>query len=149
MQPTKEVNEPWVWCKPKKQVVKNPSKVGKWMIFVDLDKLDDVWGIVKENTEKGNLGILSKCATNAPTPTKFNKKVICVYTYDYDDLQDVAIIGYRLFNLIGDLTNLINYKTDEATYNNDKSSKYTIYKNFVDSLSEKDFVDNFSKRYGV
>ncbi len=71
----------------KKDYPTHTSNGGKWLIFVPLSEIDNVWVKIMHATEKGKLGSSSKVATaklnpNARDP---NTKVICVYTYDWTD----------------------------------------------------------------
>jgi hypothetical protein len=88
---------------------------GKWLLFVSIDNIDTVWKKIKLATENGLLGESSKVATAKPSPlaTKDNLKVICIYTYDYTDKEDVMRIREEL-RKIG-VTNKIPYKTNNAT----------------------------------
>ena len=61
------------------------------------------------------LGEESKVSTakENPNTNDSNKKVICVYTYDYTDKEDVMKIREALRNI--GIKNKIPYKTDNAT----------------------------------
>lgn len=54
------------------------------LIFVDPEKVDEVWAKIKKAEEEGKLGDSAKVATAKPNPLpgKSDAKVICVYTYD-------------------------------------------------------------------
>jgi hypothetical protein len=88
---------------------------GKWLVFVSVDNVDVVWGKIKLATETGLLGGVSKVATARPSSNATNKnvKVICVYSYDHTDKDDVTRIRQEL-RKIG-IENKIPYKTDNAT----------------------------------
>jgi hypothetical protein len=88
---------------------------GKWLIFVPLDELDDAWAKIKKATEEGLLGDSSKSATALPNPNAVapTKQVICVYTYDSEDREDVMRVRQALRDL--GFTRPIPYKTDKAT----------------------------------
>ena len=94
---------------------------GKWLIFVSLDQLEVLWAKIKHSTEEGKLGSSSKVATakQNPNAADSSKKVICVYTYDWTDKQDVMRIRLELREL--GVTLKIPYKADEDTY----AGKYT------------------------
>ena len=79
------------------------------------DEVDAVWRIIAEATEAGNLGSESKVSTamtgfDGSPPTKH---VICVYTYDWMDVEDVRRIRAELRSL--GIVTRIPYKTDEDT----------------------------------
>ena len=91
-------------------------------MFVPSKKTDEVWNMIKFATESGRLGNSSKVATAKYNPNARDRstKVICVYTYDYEDEEDVMRVREELRRLGFD--NKIPYKTDEATL----SGKYQV-----------------------
>ncbi len=88
---------------------------GKWLIFVPVLQVDEVWAKIKLATEEGRLGSSAKVATAKPNPNATNPdiKVICVYTYDWTDRGDVIRVRRELRRL--GITARIPYKTDEDT----------------------------------
>ena len=88
---------------------------GKWLIFVPVAQIDEVWAKVKDATEKGLLGGSAKVATGKPNPNATNPgaKVICVYTYDWTDEEDVRRVRGAIREL-GIVAN-IPYKADNDT----------------------------------
>src|SRR2546421_10072735 len=64
---------------------------GKWLVFVPVPEIDEVWTRVKHATEQGLLGNSAKVSTAAQNPNakSADGKVICVYTYDWADEHDV------------------------------------------------------------
>ena len=101
------------------------------MIFVPLSLVDAVWEKIRRATEEGKLGDSSKVATarSNPSATNSNTKVICVYTYDWADENDVKRIREELRQL--GVTSKIQYKADHETYSgiyanrgNKRISKY-------------------------
>ena len=104
---------------------------GKWLVFVPVPQIDEVWAKVKLATEKGMLGSSAKVATARPNPNAKNpdSRVICVYTYDWTDEEDVRRVRQEL-RVLG-ITSKIPYKADEDTYagryairGHDRISKY-------------------------
>jgi hypothetical protein len=113
----------WIYSIRKKGEYPKPTvRSGKWLIFVDKKDVDEVWAKIKKVTEEGTLGDSSKVATAKPNPhaTDPNKKVICVYTYDWTDEKDVQRVRKELGRL--GITNKIPYKADEDTL----AGKYRI-----------------------
>jgi Domain of unknown function (DUF1917) len=113
--PSQIQDDYWVSARARKNRVPFTERSGKWLIFVPLDELDDAWAKIKKATEAGLLGNSSKAATalsnpNAADPTK---RVICVYTYDSDDREDVMRVRQALRDLGFDRP--MPYKTDLAT----------------------------------
>ena len=80
-----------------------------------MTETDFWWEKVKEATENGLLGNHSKVSTARPNPnaTDANTKVICVYTYDSDDEEDLMRVRDELEKL--GVTWKIPYKTDQKT----------------------------------
>lgn len=94
---------------------KSTERNGKWLIFADLMDVDEIWDKIKAAVEDGRLGSSAKVATAKPNPNAIdpNKRVICVYTYDWTDEKDVKRIREELRNL--GITNKLPYKSDEDT----------------------------------
>lgn len=65
----------------------SPLNVGKWMLFIPVNNIDDIWKTIKRETEIGNLGISAKVSTMLENPNALNNniKLICVYTNDYEN----------------------------------------------------------------
>ncbi len=113
----------WVYAMRKKgDYPKKTIRSGKWLIFVPFSEVDEWWDLIKIFTENGFLGNASKVATARPNPNArdANMKVICVYSYDSDDKQDVMRIRGELKKL--GIIQKIPYKPDKATL----ERKYSI-----------------------
>jgi hypothetical protein len=113
----------WIHAKSEKsKYPKSTERSGKWLIFVNLSEIDEVWDKIKKATEKGELGDSAKVATAKTNPNATNPatKVICVYTYDWTDEIDVKRVREEL-RILG-ITNKIPYKADEDTL----SGKYRV-----------------------
>ncbi len=119
----------------------NQYKVGKWLIFIDIKELDKTWKIIRKATENGNLGIGAKAATAKPNPYAIsqNEKVICVYTYNWLDIDDVYRVEKEL-RKIG-INSTIFYKTDDDSI--ERNYKITGAKGISKYISKK--VDNYSE----
>lgn len=91
------------------------ERSGKWIISTPNAEIDAKWKVVKEATLNGKLGKESKVSTMKINPIAKNldEKVICVYTYDWTDKQDVFRIRGEL-KILG-FNSPIFYKTDEDT----------------------------------
>jgi len=114
--PSEETKVYWIYAYRKKDHYPRPTENnGKWLIFVDITNIDEVWMKIKNATEEGKLGLASKVATakHDPSGKEYKEKVICVYTYDWTDEKDVMRIREELRNL--GITHKIPYKTDEDT----------------------------------
>jgi hypothetical protein len=88
---------------------------GKWMLFTNPAEHDDVWTKIREATVAGGLGCAAKAATAKGNPLQDDSQALltCVYTYDYEDLEDVGRVLVALRNL--GFTGRTSYKTDEDT----------------------------------
>lgn len=113
----------WIFAERKEGKYPLPTlNCGKWLVFVDVERVDETWSKIKKATEKGKLGNSTKVATAKPNQfaTNPDTKVICVYTYDWTDENDVKRIREEL-RKVG-ITNKIPYKADEDTL----SGKYRV-----------------------
>ena len=131
--PSNETQTYWIYAWNKHLVQNDTNRGGKWLIFVALRDLDQTWKLIKKETEEGLLGICAKTATAKENPIAQSSaaKVICVYTYDAADEDDVIRVRERL-RQIG-FTKKLHYKTNEATLAGKyahsvpgKVSKYTM-----------------------
>jgi len=88
------------------------TKVGKWLLFENKERIDELWRIVSSETIKGQLGVSAKVSTFL-NPNTTKSYMICVYTADYTNLDDVNQVRQQLREL--GITQKIPYKTDSAT----------------------------------
>src|SRR5438132_3440221 len=74
------------------------THAGKWLLFVDRGNIDEVWRKIAGAIAAGRLGAEGKVSTARPNPhaRKPGKHVICVYTYDWRDTDDVMSIRQEL-----------------------------------------------------
>ncbi len=86
---------------------------GKWLLFIPEVHADEVWAQVRDAVTAGSLGRLAKCAT-AGQDHPGGKVVMCVYTEDCRDLDDVKRVLSELRSL--GHSGRLNYKEDLATY---------------------------------
>jgi hypothetical protein len=106
------------WLHAARQIGDYPAATensGKWLVFVPLSQIDEVWANIKLATEEGRLGSSAKVATARANPTAADdKKVVCVYTYDWTDEGDVKRLREELREL--GITWKIPYKADQDTF---------------------------------
>jgi len=88
---------------------------GKWLIFKENEEIDKWWLIIKHAVEEGKLGRYAKVSTALKNPIarSEDQKVICVYTYNYNDKEDTFRIREVLRKL--GITEKISYKADVMT----------------------------------
>lgn len=114
--PSLVTDDYWVYAERKTGVYPTATeRSGKWLIFVPLPNIDAVWERVRAATEAGKLGDSAKTATAMQNPNAVDqtKKVICVYTYDWQDKEDVMRIRAELRNI--GISWKIPYKADVDT----------------------------------
>lgn len=90
------------------------DRVGKWVVTIDEQDLDEAWREIRTALLAGKLGQSAKCRTAMRHPflEPDGKTVICVYTYDSLDAKD----RNRVLRMLGNLGfQDCRYKTDEET----------------------------------
>lgn len=88
---------------------------GKWLIFLSLDRLDDMWTKIANDVFRSKLGPSAKTRTKLTVDGLYSgqDRVICVYANDYRDRDDVMRIRERLRQR--GVIWKIPFKTDNAT----------------------------------
>ncbi|KAL2279108.1 hypothetical protein FJTKL_13681 [Diaporthe vaccinii] len=86
---------------------------GKWIIWPAPQHCNDVWAKVARATADGELGIAAKIS---PREEPDRNRLVCVYTRDFNDKDDVARVLNRLKELDLVRQKQICYKTDAFTY---------------------------------
>jgi superfamily II DNA or RNA helicase len=111
--PTEIVDEDWIWAYRRAgEYPESTERGGKWLIFVGRQRVDGTWRKIRQLTEDGRLGGVSKCATSNSGP-EARSMVICVYTYDSEDEADVMRVRATLRE--AGFGQKLTYKTDRAT----------------------------------
>ncbi|NHJ48445.1 MAG: DUF1917 domain-containing protein [Asgard group archaeon] len=94
-------------------IAKESNKlIGKWLVYESPSKIDQLWLKIAKATIDGELGITAKVST-ALSEIK-EHFVICVYTENYFDLEDVNRVRDKLTEL--GITQTLYYKPDLYTY---------------------------------
>ena len=134
LKPSTETDGYWIYAEvlnEKKNYPKSTKRGGKWLVFIHKTKIDQVWKTIRSASERGELGNSAKVSTARPNPNSANPDdhVICIYTYDSEDIPDVMTIRQKLRDL--GITKKIPYKTNQATmehkyqtHGNKRISKY-------------------------
>ncbi len=117
----------WVYAERKQgEYPEHTARGGKWLVFVHSRNLANVWNKIKTALEEGKLGGLAKASAER---SGSEHKVICVYTYDWTDREEVKRVREEL-RRIG-ITRKIPYKADEDTergiYRTNGSEKISKY----------------------
>lgn len=81
---------------------------GKWMLFPPAEDVNRVWRMVVEGTAAGKLGCAAKVACLLEGEAGDRQRLICIYTYDFGDADDVkrvlqGIVRLGLVNKSGSL----------------------------------------------
>lgn len=121
--PSQAADEYWIHAERKTgNYPESTDRSGKWLIFVPLERIDEVWDRIRTAIEEGRLGDSAKVATAKANPNAADpgKKVICVYTFDWKDKEDVMRIRSELRRL--GIVWKIPYKADEDTF----AGKYRV-----------------------
>jgi hypothetical protein len=90
------------------------ARSGKWMLFSTPIHHEAVWTTIKEATEAGRLGYAAK--TISPSDPSYRHRrglPTYVYTYDYDDHDDVRRVLAALRDL--GFTGTLSYKSNADT----------------------------------
>lgn len=114
--PNQETERFWIYARRRDELYpKNTEFSGKWLIFVDATAVNTVWKKIKKATETGLLGSASKVSTAkaGDQNNSASQRVICVFTYNYKDEEDVLRIRQQLVDL--GITQKIPYKSDLQT----------------------------------
>ena len=114
--PSRETKAFWIQEQADIGYPEHTERGGKWLLFVKSEEVDGWWNKIRESLLKGHLGSTIKAATARPNPnaTSSEIKVICVYSYDADDKEDVMRIRKALREI--GVTWRIPYKLDEDTF---------------------------------
>lgn len=73
-------------------------KSGKWMLFPPPDKVNEMWTLVANAVANGELGHAAKAAADDGSGDN-NARLICIYTEDYADKDDVKRVLVKLVEL--------------------------------------------------
>lgn len=86
--------------------------VGKWLLFLSEDEIDDAWDKIKIGVRNGDLWSAKTSASYHGDPSY----VVKIYTKDYNDLDDVIrVLDYLENSEIKPSDTKIYYKTEEQT----------------------------------
>ncbi|KAI9727813.1 MAG: hypothetical protein M1834_007960 [Cirrosporium novae-zelandiae] len=72
---------------------------GKWMLFLALEQVDEAWESIATATAENELGIAAKVAPQGETDDGRAPRLICIYTKDFSDMDDVKRVLENLVEL--------------------------------------------------
>lgn len=131
MIPSEEFERYWIYSinesyKFKKSKAERRS--GKWLIFDTVKKIDSIWLLIDEQTKNGKLGPSAKVSTSKPNKnaTEKTSRVICVFTENYDDKDDLS----RIISVLREMgiKNRLLYKLDEDVGKYEKDGHKNLIK---------------------
>ena len=121
--PSEVHDRPWLYA-VHDQSFSSSDKSGKWLVFFSPEYVDDWWSRVTAATLAGDLGPVSKVSTMYPTNYDKRRKVICAYTVDADDMEDVMRVRDALREL--GVTWPISYKEDAMSAAGISGGRYRV-----------------------
>lgn len=79
----------WLFLEAPGQLFKSSDHSGKWCIFRAPDEIDEAWRVVGELVTVGKLLAAKVSTAQALTFGGYERHVICVYTRDWQDENEV------------------------------------------------------------
>jgi hypothetical protein len=123
--PSEVTDEPWLWA-DRASGDRPPANEnsGKWLVDMSVENVDLYWEKIKQATIEGRLGCSAKVATSmrGPLRDRLKSRVICVYTYDWTDADDVHRVREVLREL--GIKRPIVYKADADTLQGNTRDKW-------------------------
>lgn len=118
--PSRYTDSPWIHATRRNPDLEasDEDKVGKWMIFVPHQQVDLKWVLIDQAHTAGVLGIHAKTSSSRIQAAS-GEHVICVYTKDWQDEEDVMRVRTKLRRLGFNRT--LHYKRDVDT----RAGKYS------------------------
>ncbi|KAG0647124.1 hypothetical protein D0Z07_6932 [Hyphodiscus hymeniophilus] len=90
--------------------------IRKWMMFCPPQEVNAVWSVVARATAQNDLGIVAKVA---PDNGRGDVRLICIYTKDFNDIEDVTRVLGKMKNIgLFESKDVLYYKCDAYTYLN-------------------------------
>jgi hypothetical protein len=102
----------WLYARlPSSSSSHNPTKVGKFLLFRSSDCVDTTWDTIRSGVASGDVW-MAKVSTKQLSQAH----VICLYSPDYEDLNDILrLLSWIERNKLKGPNQTIAYKTDLAT----------------------------------
>ncbi len=110
--PSKDLSQNWMQVNL--ETFYSSGVSGKFCLFHDSETVDTQWKLVSEAVLAGKLGPCTKVSTKTGK-RNFPTHVICVYTKDYNNSEDINRIREALREL--GYTDPLPYKADQDTKN--------------------------------
>jgi hypothetical protein len=121
--PTKKTAEDWLFAEPSDAPELEESNVGKWMMFVSWDKIDDTWTNVSSALTENKLypAIAAKVTTQRSANPSYH--VICIYLADSNDRAAAMTVREKLRNI--GFEHRLYFKTNVMTANGVSGSLFS------------------------
>ncbi len=99
--PSQVTDDYWIYVDAPAGEEGDISRTGKRLVFVPAGQIDQWWEQIKLATEQGRLGISAKAPTARVSELAVSPrmKLICVYTRNWQDKDDVHRVLRRLRGL--------------------------------------------------
>ncbi|MDE1859519.1 MAG: DUF1917 domain-containing protein [Candidatus Micrarchaeota archaeon] len=83
------------------ECIKNPFLMGRWLIFVNREKVDELWGRLQAPTVLGQLGVAIEASSklHADLYSKKHSHVLSVYVHSSKDKANVKKVRESLRSL--------------------------------------------------
>jgi hypothetical protein len=123
--PSEVTDEPWLWAERAVGDYRQANEnSGKWLVYLSVESVDLYWEKIRQATIEGRLGYRAKVATSmrSPLSSRPKSRVICVYTYDWTDADDVHRVREALREL--GIKRPIVYKADADTLQGNTRDKW-------------------------
>lgn len=104
---------PWLFAHVPGAPELDPTTIGKWLIYVSAADVDEVWTKIARAVEARRLGPSAKVATAVNASPGRDRRSLCIYTYDWQDTDDVRRVLTELRGL--GFGGVLTYKTDANT----------------------------------
>lgn len=138
--PSTCVHDEWIWTfngdintyiMQSRECIKNPLAVGKWLIFVNRERVDRLWGIIHTETKLGKLSVAAQVSSrfHADGYSKNGSHVISVYTPNYKDEADVKRVreALRKLGVQSKIRYKLNLDTLTGKYSDSKKGALSVY----------------------
>lgn len=111
--PSNNVRDPWLFLESRDEIFESSDISGKWCIFRTTDVVDDAWRAVVQLWKAGRILHAKVSTVQAVAFGGYDRHVICVYTRDWQDQEDVQ----RMRDLLREagFTERLGYKRDSDT----------------------------------
>ena len=132
----------------------DPKDVGKWLLFLPPSEIDAAWIKIKDLLKDHKLGDAAKVSTakRGGMVEDVTKYVICVFTNDSNDVEDIARIAFNIFSIVPNVDRM-QYKSDRVTHlgvytYNYKGvvCKYDVDRSFFVGKDIRQFADSFNEK---